>query len=126
MVIPPEKLQLLKTVAASLSGVHGLGAIALGGSHARGTHNAQSDLDIGLYYREAQPFSVSDIRKIAKGLSASGSPTVTDFYEWGPFVNGGAWIDSSVCKIDFLFRNLDQLERIVGDAHEGSWTHSYD
>jgi predicted nucleotidyltransferase len=126
MVIPQEKLRLLKTIVASLAGVRGLDAIALGGSHARGTHTPQSDLDIGLYYREAQPFSVSDVRKIAAGLSKSGSPIVTEFYEWGPFVNGGAWIDNAVCKIDFLYRNLDQLERIVGGALEGVWTHSFD
>ena len=126
MVIPQEKLQLLKTIVASLTRVRGLGAVALGGSHARGTHNAQSDLDIGLYYRETQPFSVSDIREIASDLSATGAPIVTEFYEWGPFVNGGAWIDNAVCKVDFLYRNLDQLERIVGGAHEGISTHSYD
>ncbi len=126
MVIPSEKQRLLESIVVPLVGIGGLRAIALGGSHARGTHNAQSDLDIGLYYGEAQPFSVSHIRKVAAGLSATGSPTVTEFYEWGPFVNGGAWIDNAVCKIDFLYRNLDQLDRIVREAQDGVWTHSFD
>jgi hypothetical protein len=126
MTIPARKLRLLETIVATLAGVDGLCAIALGGSHARGTHHAQSDLDIGLYYREAQPFSVAEVRKIAAGFSATGTPVVTDFYEWGPFVNGGAWIDNSVCKVDFLYRNIDQLERIVREAQEGIWTHDFD
>ncbi len=101
-------------------------AIALGGSHARGTHTLASDLDVGLYYREGSPFDVEDIRKIAGSFAVHGEPTVTGLYEWGPFVNGGAWIENSVCKIDFLYRNLDQLGRIVADAEAGNWSHSYD
>jgi predicted nucleotidyltransferase len=126
MTIPTEKARLLNEIAAALAAVPNMDAVALGGSHARGTHGPASDLDIGLYYREASPFSVDDVGEIARRFSASGSPTVTDFYDWGPFVNGGAWIDNAVCKIDFLYRNLDQLERIVAAAQRGEWHHSFD
>ena len=126
MTIPAEKARLLDEIAALLATVPNVAAVALGGSHARGTHGPASDLDIGLYYREASPFAVVDIREIARRLSASGSPTVTGFYDWGPFVNGGAWIDNAICKVDFLYRNLDQLERIVAAAERGEWQHSFD
>jgi predicted nucleotidyltransferase len=126
MTIPHDKARLLETIVAELATIPSLAAIALGGSHARGTHTPQSDLDIGLYYRERRPFAIADLREVAKKLSVSGAPTVTDFYAWGPFVNGGAWIDNLVCKIDFLYRNLEQLERIVRDARDGIWTHSFD
>lgn len=126
MAIPAPKAHLLDCLAEELSHVSGVLAVALGGSHARGTETPHSDLDIGLYYREAAAFRIDDIREIARRYSASGSPTVSDFYGWGPFVNGGAWIDNTVCKIDFLYRNLDQLEQIVADARRGEWTHSYD
>src|SRR5271154_3425968 len=126
MTIPAEKARLLDEIAALLATVPNVAAVALGGSHARGTHGPASDLDIGLYYREGSPFAVDDVREIARRFSASGSPTVTGFYDWGPFVNGGAWIDNAICKVDFLYRNLDQLERIVGGALAGVWTHSFD
>jgi hypothetical protein len=126
MTIPAEKARLLTEIAASLAKVANVEAVALGGSHARGTQVAGSDLDIGIYYRETAPFRIDDIRAIAKTYSASGAPTVTDFYDWGPFVNGGAWIDNPVCKVDFLYRNLDQLEQIVAAAERGEWSHSYD
>lgn len=125
MTVPPAKQELLDRLVASLSTVPHIAAIALGGSHARGTERADSDLDIGLYYREAEPFSIADIRRVARAF-AVGDPTVTDFYEWGPFVNGGAWIENPVTKIDFLYRNLDQLARTVADAENGVWAHNFD
>jgi hypothetical protein len=126
MTIPPQKVRLLADIAASLARVPNVVAVALGGSYARGTDVPASDLDIGIYYREAEPFRVDDIRQIAQAFSASGAPTVTDFYEWGPFVNGGAWIDNAVCKVDFLYRNLDQLEQEIARANRGEWGHSFD
>ncbi len=126
MTIPPEKARLLEEIASVLARVTNVEAVALGGSYARGTHGPDSDLDIGIYYREATPFPIADIRDIARSFSVSGSPTVTEFYEWGPYVNGGAWIDNAVCKVDFLYRNLDQLEGIVAAALRGEWTHSFD
>ncbi len=124
--ISSEKKALLECVVGALADTQGMSAIALGGSHARGTHIAESDLDIGLYYREASPFAISDIRRVAVSLSATGRPTVTELYEWGPFVNGGAWIDNRTSKIDFLYRNLDQLDRVVRDAQAGRWEHHFD
>jgi len=124
--LPPAKAALLNEIVSALKTVPNMAAIALGGSHARGTHTPESDLDIGLYYREAAPFDIDQIRAIAKRFSSRGEPTVTGFYEWGPFVNGGAWIENDVCRIDFLYRNLDQLERIVTEAQAGTWSHSFD
>ena len=124
--IPAAKSALLDQIVAALKTVPDMAAIALGGSHARGTHTPYSDLDIGLYYCEAGPFEIEAIRTIARRFASHGEPTVTGLYEWGPFVNGGAWIENSTCKIDFLYRNLDQLDRIVKEAKDGTWSHSFD
>ena len=51
--------------------------------------------------------------------------TVTGFYEWGAWVNGGAWIHNPVCKVDFLYRNLDQVKRTIDDAKRGILHHDY-
>jgi predicted nucleotidyltransferase len=37
-----------------------MAAIVLGGSYAGGTQHGVSDLDIGLYYREDNPFDIGD------------------------------------------------------------------
>jgi hypothetical protein len=125
MNIPEPERLLLELLVGRLSGISGMAAVVLGGSYASGTQHDTSDLDIGLYYREAAPFSISDIRRVADGVSAKGPATVTDFYEWGAWVNGGAWIFTSQGKVDFLYRNLDQVERTIADANRGVVYHDY-
>lgn len=123
--VPPEKQGLLTTLVEQLRVVPGMAAIVLGGSYASGTHHAHSDLDIGLYYWEAQPFDLAIIRQIANNVSAQGPATVTDFYGWGAWVNGGAWIHTAQGKVDFLYRNLDQVQRTVDEAQQGITHHDY-
>jgi hypothetical protein len=112
-------------LAAALARVKGIEAIVLGGSYARGTARDTSDLDIGLYYREDAPFAIADVRAIAESVSVRGRPVVTDFYGWGPWVNGGAWIHTASSKVDFLYRNLDQVERTIKEARQGILKHDY-
>ena len=123
--VPPEKQVLLSTLVEQLRVVPGMAAIVLGGSYASGTHHAHSDLDIGLYYWEAQPFDLAIIRQIADGISVQGPATVTDFYGWGAWVNGGAWIHTAQGKVDFLYRNLDQVQRTIAEAQQGITHHDY-
>jgi hypothetical protein len=125
--IPAAKRRLLDEIVDSLCLTPNLAAIVLGGSHARGTHHPNSDLDIGLVYRPSEPFTIGDIRAIAQKFSAkSAANLVTDFHEWGPWINGGAWIYNDICKIDLLYRDLEQLETTVREAHAGIWRHDFD
>ena len=109
--IPEQKQTLLRSLVTELSKIPGMAAIVLGGSYAAGTNHEISDLDIGLYYYEAKPFSIEDIYRIAQRVSVEKSLSVTNFYGWGPWVNGGAWIHTQDGKVDFLYRNLDQVRR---------------
>jgi hypothetical protein len=122
----PKKQVFLEQLVEHLKQVSGIAAIVLGGSHANGTYHEDSDLDVGLYYWEQQPFSILDIKRIAGQVSIQGPPVVTDFYQWGAWVNGGAWIQTEAGKVDFLYRNLDQVERTIEDAHQGITQHDYD
>ena len=124
--IPKEKRSLLEKLVGQLSQITGMAAIVLGGSHASGTQHETSDLDIGLYYFEANPFSIADVRRIADENSVQGPATVTGFYEWGAWVNGGAWIRTPHGKVDFLYRNLDQVRQTIAEAHQGISHHDYD
>jgi predicted nucleotidyltransferase len=125
--VPKEKQIFLAQLVGILAKVPSVAAVVLGGSYASGMQHRASDLDIGLYYFEDEPFSVEDIRRIAKGISRPGSlPTVTGFYEWGPWVNGGAWIETEVGKVDFLYRNLEQVQKTIQEAHQGILQHDYD
>jgi hypothetical protein len=125
--LPDKKRGLLEQLTGSLSKVPHMLAIVLGGSYASGTQHAGSDLDVGLYYNESHPFSVEVIKEIANDISSPGSPpTVTGFYEWGAWVNGGAWIKTKAGKVDFLYRNLDQVKKTIQEADQGIVHHDYD
>ncbi|PKO12202.1 MAG: hypothetical protein CVU39_25360 [Chloroflexi bacterium HGW-Chloroflexi-10] len=125
--IPEEKHLFLEIITEQLSQIQGMVAVVLGGSYASGRQHANSDLDIGLYYHEAQPFAINNIRTVAEKIAKPDIPaTVTDFYTWGAWVNGGAWIHTPVGKVDFLYRNLDQVEKTIADCHQGIVKHDYD
>lgn len=73
----------------------------LGDSRAAGTHSPSSDYDIGLYY--SKKFSPQEIEGAVSKLL--GYPThFTQLYEWGPRVNGGAWLHYDDIDIDILYR----------------------
>jgi hypothetical protein len=111
----------------ALRGVPNVVAIVLGGSYASGLAQAESDIDIGLYYRASQPFSINQVRSVAESVATKGTiPVVTGLYEWGPWVNGGAWIQTPTGKVDFLYRNLSQVESVIDEGYRGAWQHDYD
>jgi len=125
--MPEEKLRTLKAIAEALQNVSDVAAVVLGGSYARGFARPDSDIDIGIYYREASPFSVDQVRSVADGFCTVGSvPIVTGMYEWGPWVNGGAWIQTPAGKVDLLYRNLDQVQVVIDEGRQGEWCHDYD
>jgi hypothetical protein len=125
--LPDEKRRTLTATVAALQTIPKVVAIVLGGSYARGFARADSDIDIGLYYREASPFDIEQIRRVARTICTPGTaPVVTEFYGWGPWVNGGAWIQTPTGKVDFLYRNIEQLERVIAEGEQGIWRHDYD
>lgn len=130
MVVIPglafDKQNMLDRLVAQLGAVSGIVAIVLGGSYASGTFHEGSDLDVGLYYHEDRPFAIADIRRIAQTASARDDVTVTGFYEWGAWVNGGAWIHTPHGKVDFLYRNIEHIQRTIAEAQEGVSRHDYD
>jgi hypothetical protein len=44
---------------------------------------------------------------------------VSELGEWGPVVNGGAWVTVGSTPVDVLFRDLDTVERWLAEAREG-------
>lgn len=92
MKLPDRKQKLLNDITDELKRVDGVKAIVLGGSYAIGMATENSDLDIGIYYSELNPFDIEKVKDVAKKIANSDQPTVTGFYEWGPWVNGGAWM----------------------------------
>lgn len=117
--LSPEQSSLVESLAARLSEISGVRAVVLCGSYARGRARPDSDIDLGLYYSEASPFSIEAVRAVAAFVSDAPDPVVSDFYDWGPWVNGGSWLTIGGQRVDFLYRNLDQVERVIDQAEGG-------
>jgi hypothetical protein len=123
-IADPQRSALLEQLVGELSALPGIAAIVLGGSYAEGAQTAASDMDIGLYYRAEDPFRVRAVREVAERLAVQ-PPTVTGYYAWGPWVNGGAWIQTAAGKVDFLYRNIDQVEQTIDEAQAGIVRHDF-
>lgn len=120
-ILPSNKRLIASQMIEELSTIQGIVAIALGGSFARGSASEDSDLDLSLYYSEIKPPLISDIRILAQKFDSTPQLIVTQLYEWGPWVNGGAWLNTTAGEVDWLYRNLDQVHRVLEDAKEGKF-----
>jgi predicted nucleotidyltransferase len=121
----PEQRELVTSLAQRLGAIRGVQAVVLGGSHARGRARPESDIDLYLFYSEAAPFSIENIRELAETVNDTPGPVVTNFYGWGPWVNGGAWLSIGGQRVDFVYRNLEHLERVIAQAEAGRYEVDY-
>jgi hypothetical protein len=115
----------MASLVGRLEAIAGVKAVVLGGSHARGRARSGSDIDLYIFYQEANPFAITDIRALAEAVNDTSGPVVTDFYEWGPWVNGGAWLTIGGQRVDFVYRSLEHVERVIADAEAGRYEQHY-
>ncbi|MER6345645.1 nucleotidyltransferase domain-containing protein [Streptomyces sp. NPDC001595] len=102
----------LDAVADRLAALPTVQAVSLGGSRAQGGHRADSDWDLGVYYRG--PFDPADLRAV--GWEGE----VSEVGGWGGGVfNGGAWLTVDGRRVDVHYRDLDVVEHELAQAREG-------
>jgi hypothetical protein len=123
--LSPDQRELVSSLAQRLGAIRGIRAVVLGGSHARGRAQPGSDIDLGLLYSEPAPFSIQSVRELAGAVNDTPGPVVADFYEWGPWVNGGAWLTIGGQRVDFIYRSLEHLERVIAEAEAGRYELHY-
>src|SRR5262249_36350145 len=108
--------ELVASLSQRLGAIRGIQAVVLGGSYARGCARPGSDIDLYLYYSEAARFSIPSLRDLAESVNDTPGPVVTDFHGWGPWVNGGAWLSVGGQRVDFVYRDLRHVERVIAEA----------
>jgi Nucleotidyltransferase domain len=116
-VLPVDRRAVIAALVDALSDLPGIVAIALGGSWARGTAHTASDVDLALYYRDAVPPDLESLRAVCARFDSAAAPTAP--YAWGPWVNGGAWLRTTVGRVDLIYRSLDQVRRVLDEAAAG-------
>jgi predicted nucleotidyltransferase len=120
-----DKDKFIQSIVEELKKIPNITAIVIGGSYANGTNRPDSDIDLGLYYKEASPFSVDKIKSLANKLNDFPDPLVSDFGGWGKWVNGGTWLTIKGQRVDFIYRNLDFVEKIINYCIEGTIKSDY-
>jgi predicted nucleotidyltransferase len=115
-----EIAQLIADITERLKTVPGVEAVVLGGSRARGTHTEKSDIDLGIYYRPSAPLDLTELARVATEVDDEHRPNlVTAIGGWGPWINGGGWLTVDGLPVDFLYRDLDKVDRIISDCLDG-------
>lgn len=111
---------LIGALVADLQQAPGVVAVVLGGSRARGTHTAQSDIDLALYYWPDQPLDLTRLGALATAVDDARRPNViTAIGDWGPWINGGGWLTVRAMAVDLLYRDLRKVGEVVQECRAG-------
>jgi predicted nucleotidyltransferase len=121
-----ESPRFINHIVYSLQSIKGIIAITLGGSRARGNHTNKSDVDLGIYYNRENPPDITALNRLASELDDKHRVNlVTAIGEWGKWINGGAWLQVEGVAVDFLYRDLAKVNRVIDDCHAGQITIDY-
>ena len=111
---------LINEIVGQVSQVEGVSAIVLGGSRARGTHTAQSDIDLCIYYHPDHSLDLQALDQVAAEFDDNHQRGIlTPIGEWGPWINGGGWLSVHSQPVDFLYRDLHQVGTVMDACHGG-------
>jgi len=120
----PDGLDL-DALAERLTSVDGVVGVVLGGSRARGEHVPESDVDLGIYYRD--DLDIAALGALAREVAGQDAQ-VTKRGEWGPWVDGGGWLVIGGDKqagdglhVDWIYRDVDRVRDAWARAHRGSY-----
>ncbi len=107
-------------LAERIAEIEGVEAVVLGGPLARDEARPDSDVDLGIYYRPDHPPSLGELRRLAGELNDRHLPDlVTDFGEWGPWINGGGWLRLEGRPVDWLYRDPDLVSQTIEECRAG-------
>jgi hypothetical protein len=121
-MLPDSLLPLVE----ALKTVPGIRAIVIGGSRARGSEDPASDTDLGLYYGPQYPLAVEALDQVvAQHDDRKQSGLVTAIGGWGPWINGGGWLQIDGAAVDLLYRETTQVESVVSHSIAGHFEMVY-
>jgi hypothetical protein len=107
-------------IAARIGQVPGVVAVVLDGSRATDSATAASDVDLGIYYHGEVPLDVPALTALAKVIDDTHRDgLVTPIGGWGPRINGGGWLSVNGVPVDFIYRDLAVVDRVIDRCQAG-------
>lgn len=117
---------VINQIRNRLKDLPGVIGVVLGGSRARGIYRPNSDIDIGIYYDQAQGFDINELNKISYELDDDNRKNlISNIGEWGQWINGGGWLKIRDYHVDFILRDINRVEKVIDDCLEGNITTNY-
>lgn len=116
----------IQALVSDLSVVFGVDAVVLGGSRARGVHTAHSDVDIGVYYGAQVELDMVHLDAVATHHDdAHRTHLVAGPGGWGPWVNGGAWLEFAGVHVDLILRDTERVRQVIAACVAGEFSSHY-
>lgn len=116
---------IVQSIVTTLQEVEGLEAIVLGGSRAKGTHSAASDIDIGIYY-DPRRVDFDALERKAQELDGEHRENLLARPGgWGKWQNGGCWLNVEHLPVDLILRDMDRVRDAVQECGDGIVTQHY-
>jgi predicted nucleotidyltransferase len=116
----PDPTALISNIAQQIQRIPGVRAVVLGGSRARGNTGPHADIDLGIYYSPDRALDLSALNRLATALDDQHrSDLLTPIGGWGPWINGGGWLQVSGIAVDFLYRDVKKVRRVIADCRSG-------
>lgn len=111
----------IDAIAGDVMQVAGVEAVVLGGSRGRGNHKPDSDYDLGIYFDAAASFDIAALNRVAQRWDDEHrSEVCTQVGGWGPWVTGGGWLVVNGEHVDFIYRELPRVARVIDDCIAGT------
>lgn len=118
--------EIAASIASHLGEIDGVAAVALGGSWAQDESQLDGDIDLSIYYRDERRPDVEEMRALALQLNSFlSAETVTDFWQQGPLLNGGAWLWVEGRRVNWQYRDLARIQAAIENARAGGSTGFY-
>lgn len=118
--------EFIPDIINRLKSIPGVAAISLGGSRARGNHTEKSDVDLGIYYNPENPINVNTLNQLASEIDDNHRTNlITPLGDWGKWINGGGWLQVEGVAVDFLYRDLVKVNKVIDDCCSGKITIDY-
>ncbi len=77
----------------------------------------ESDVDLGLYYRQDNPLDVQALDRLASRMDDRlQTGLVTPISGWGPYINAGSWLQIAGREVGLIYCDLDLVEQTVGEC----------
>lgn len=113
-------------IAGEIVQVAGVEAIVLGGSRGRGNAKPDSDYDIGIYFDSAATFDIDALNRVAQTIDDEHrSEICTPIGGWGPWVTGGGWLLVNGEHVDFIYRDVQRVARVIDECIAGKFEIGY-